>query len=171
MTRLVSTILWIGCLGMPAGLWAGAAHPISSEGSERATSGSGGKIVSFNGRTHVVWQDATEDGYFNRIRSFDQETREWSPTFTLNQALDNHARPVITVDQGGFLHVVLGGHNSSVTHRMSVRANDASAWSEPQTIGDGTYPAVACGPNQTLLLTMRSTPNWNGVDFYRKERD
>ena len=45
---------------------------ISPIGSERATSGGGNKIVTFQGKTHVVWQDVTEEGYF----------KEWLDTFT-----------------------------------------------------------------------------------------
>ena len=34
---------------------------ISVIGSERATVGDGNKIVTFNGRTHVVWQDISRE--------------------------------------------------------------------------------------------------------------
>jgi len=61
----------------------------------------GGKVVTFGDKTHVVWQDSTKQGYFNRVRSPDHATGEWSETFTLNQGRDNHARPVITVDHNG----------------------------------------------------------------------
>jgi len=116
-----------------------------------------------------VWQDATDDGsYFNRLRSFDHTTRRWSETFTLNQAKDNHARPVITVDHDGYLHAVLSGHNSPVTYRRSVRPNDASEWTTSESAGSGTYPILVTGPDDTLYLTLRDPSNWNGVDLYVK---
>ena len=91
-------------------------HLISSIGSERATSGSGNKIVTFDGKTHVVWQDATDDGsYLNRVRSLDHATGRWTEPFTLNQGRDNHARPILSVDRQGYLHAILSGHNSPVT--------------------------------------------------------
>ena len=85
---------------------------ISSTGSERATSGAGNKIVTFGGKTHVVWQDVTSEGYFNRVGSLDHATGRWSEPFTLNKGRDNHARPVLTVDGRGYLHAILSGHNS-----------------------------------------------------------
>ncbi len=58
---------------------------ISHQGSERATNHSG-KIINHDGRTHVIWQDVTRDGYFNRVRSLDHTT-VWSPPVTLNQGV------------------------------------------------------------------------------------
>jgi len=50
---------------------------VSSIGSEAATNGGGGKVVSFGNKIHVVWQDSTKEGYFNCVRSFDCESEEW----------------------------------------------------------------------------------------------
>lgn len=145
---------------------------ISSEGSERATAGGGGKIVTRDGRTHVVWQDArTEEGYPNRVVCLDRASGELSEAVTLNYGKDNHARPNIVMDRKGFLHALISGHNSPVVHRRSERPNDVSSWSEPRTIGDGTYPIPVCGPDDTLYVTMRSAEQWNGVDLYRKPAD
>ena len=66
---------------------------LSSIGSERATQGNGNKIVTFRGKTHVVWQDADAKGYFARVRTLDHKTGKWSPTYTLGKGRDNHARP------------------------------------------------------------------------------
>ena len=144
---------------------------ISSIGSESATNGGGGKVVTFAGKTHVVWQDSTKQGYFNRVRSLDHASGEWSDTFTLNRGRDNHARPVITVDHNGYLHALMSGHNSPVTYRRSVRPNDSSEWTDPEPAGSGTYPIVVCGPDDTLYLVMRSPNRWNGVDLYFKPPD
>lgn len=149
---------------------AGAAEIVSEIGSERATSGAGAKIATFDGKTHVVWQDRADDGsYRNQIRTLIHETGAWTEPVTLNRGKDNHARPVLTIDEDGFLHVVLSGHNSPVTYRKSLKANDASEWSEPETIGNGTYPSIACGAGGRLVVTMRSAPRWNGVDCFTKD--
>jgi hypothetical protein len=141
---------------------------ISTIGSERATSGGGNKIVTYRGKTHVVWQDVTEDGYFNRVRTLDHTTGTWSEAVTLNKGQDNHARPVLTIDHDGYLHAVMSGHNSPVTHRHSLRPNDSSEWSEAAVIGNGTYPIIVCGPDGSVYVTMRSANRWNGVDLYVK---
>ncbi len=174
--RCLAVVAALGLLGAVSGFSvAGSPQPadidrdrISTIGSERATSGGGNKIVTYRGRTHVVWQDATKEGYFNRIRTLDHATGTWGATVTLNEGRDNHARPVLTIDHEGFLHAVLSGHNSPVTHRRSVRANDSSAWTPAVAIGKGTYPIIACGPDGSLYVTMRSAKRWNGVDLYVK---
>ena len=146
----------------------GSRELISAIGSEAATAGEGGKIATFGGKTHVVWQDRTKQGYFNVVRSLDHATGEWSETFTLNGGLDNHARPIITVDHNGYLHALMGGHNSPATYRRSVRPNDSSEWTDPEPAGSGTHPVVVCGTDDTLYLVMRSSNHWNGVDLYVK---
>ena len=129
---------------------------ISTIGSERATTGSGNKIVTYAGKSHVVWQDATKDGYFNRICTYDHNSGEWTKPVTLNKGIDNHARPVITVDRQGYLHTVMSGHHTAITYRLSKRPNDSSTWTSDEEIGSGTYPAVVCGPDDTLLVTARA---------------
>ena len=37
-------------------------HLVSDSGSERATNDSG-KIITYQGRTHLAWQDVTRAGY------------------------------------------------------------------------------------------------------------
>ncbi len=130
-------------------------HRISEIGSERATGGSGNKIVTYDGKTHVVWQDISREGYLNRVRSYCHRTDEWSETVTLNSGVDNHARPVITIDYDSTLHVVLSGHGTPVTSRSSVRPNDSSEWTPEEPAGSGTYPIIVCDWDNTLFLTMR----------------
>jgi len=143
---------------------------VSEIGSERATVGDGNKIVTIDGKTHVVWQDISRKGYLNQVRTLDLATESWTEPVTLGYGLDNHARPILTVDTLGFLHVVLGGHNSPVTWRRSIRPNDSSEWMDPEPIGEGTYPVLLCGPDDTLYLTLRAN-NHAGVDFYAKPKD
>ena len=145
---------------------------ISTSGSERATNDSG-KIVVHNGRAHVVWQDVTREGYFNRVRTRDDASGVWSEPTTLDQGVDNHARGVMTVDPEGYLHVVLGGHGSAVSWCCSLRPGDSSAWTETREIGVGTYPILQCAADGTLYLTLRGQGgerHLRGVDFYRRRR-
>ena len=140
---------------------------ISHTGSERATGGNGNKIVTFDGVTHVVWQDVSRRGYLNQIRSYHHDSATWTDTQTLNIGVDNHARPVITVDHSGYLHIVFSGHGSPVTYRRSTRPNDANEWTETETVGSGTYPIIICAEDDTLYLTVRAG-DANSVDLYRK---
>ena len=144
---------------------------ISSIGSERATQGNGNKMVTVDGKTHIVWQDATGEGYFARVRTLNRETGNWSPTYTLGEGRDNHARPTIVVDGSGYLHVIIGGHHTGLQYRRSVRPGDASEWTEIETFGKTTYPLLICGPDDTLYITGRHDSGWAGMDFYVKRPD
>ena len=140
---------------------------ISSRGCQCATFGTGNKIITHNGKRHVAWLDSTEEGYFDLVRTLDQKSGEWSPTYTLGRARDDHGRPAMTMDSKGYLHVVFGVHHDEVPYRRSVRPNDASEWTETVTFGaDMTYPTFICGPDDTLYLTGRS--KWGGVRLFAK---
>ena len=142
-------------------------HQISSRGCERATSGTGNKIITHEGKTHVTWLDSTEEGFFARVRTLDRKTGEWSPVYTLGTANGNHGRPALTIDSKGYLHTVYGVHHNTVPYRSSVRPNDASEWTEERTFGGGvTYPTLICGPDDTLYMTGRE--GWSGVTMYAK---
>lgn len=141
---------------------------VSNIGSERATQGNGNKIVTFDNKTHIVWQDSIDEGYFARVRTLDRRTREWSEVHTLGKGRDNHARPTITIDSKGFLHAIIGGHHDGLQYRRSVRANDASEWTAIEKFGRTTYPILICGPDDTLYITGRHDKGWAGMDFYAK---
>ena len=139
---------------------------ISRIGSERAIGGN--NIVTRDGVCHVVWQDVSREGYLNRVRSYRYDTGRWTEPLTLNVGVDNHARPVITVDHEGRLHVVLSGHGTPVTYRCSAGVNDSSEWTPEQPAGSGTYPILVCAPDNTLFLTMRPDRPF-GADLFIKE--
>ena len=137
----------------------------------RAATNDSGKIIAFEGKTHLIWQDVTCEGYPNRVRSYDAAADTWSEPVTLDMGIDNHARGVMTVDREGYLHVVLGGHGTTVSWCRSLRPNDTSAWTDPQPIGAGTYPVFICAPDGTLLLTLRGLGeerHQRGVDLHRR---
>jgi len=166
-TRTQSTILLMACM-VSAATAATPRERISNIGSERATSGNGNKLVTFPGKTHIVWQESNERGYFARVRTLDHTSGKWSPVYTLGKGRDNHARPTITVDSKGYLHAIIGGHHTGLQYRRSVRPGDASEWTEAEAFGHTTYPLLICGPDDTLYLTGRHDAGWKGMDFYAK---
>ena len=144
-------------------------HVISEQGSERATNDSG-KIITYDGRTHVTWQDVSHQGYFNRVRTFDHAAGRWGGPVTLDAGVDNHARAVLAIDAEGVLHAVLGGHGTEVRWCHGLAPNDATAWTQPRPIGVGTYPVFLCGPDGTLYLSLRGQGekrHERGLDLYR----
>jgi len=172
-------LLWGGCAATPkvvannpeakAAIEARAADRmlLSSRGCESATAGTGNKIITYQGKTHVAWLDSNEAGYFVVIRTLDRKTGKWSRQHTIGTSHDNHGRPALTIDSEGYLHVVYGLHHNAIPYRRSVRPNDASAWTEPVTFGSRlSYPTLMCGHDDSLYLTGRF--GWAGVRLYVK---
>jgi hypothetical protein len=148
-------------------------HIVSEQGSERATSDNG-KILTYNGRTHVTWQDVSHEGYFNLVRTFHHSTGAWTDPIILDTGVDNHARSVLAMTPDGILHAALGGHGTAVHWCHSEKPNDTSTWSTPQPIGVGTYPVFLSGPDGTLYLVLRGqgkTRPDRGVDLYHRPPD
>ena len=138
---------------------------ISRIGSRTATRGDGNKMVTFNGKTHIVWQDWVEDRYYAQIRTLDRSSGEWSPTYTISKADWDHTRPNIAVDSRGYLHVV-----TREQYTRSVHPNDASRWTEPVELYGRyeCYPGIVCGPDDTLYVITGQNPGHVGMDFYVK---
>ncbi len=104
---------------------------LSQHGSGRASAyAEANKIVTFQDRTHVAWLDSVADGFRIRIRTLDRPSNQWSRTYTIGEAYDNHGGPALTVDSKGFLHVVYYPHQHPFRYRKSKRPNDASEWEE-----------------------------------------
>lgn len=148
---------------------------LSSNGCGRATGyAEANKIVSRADKTHVAWLDSASEGFRVRIRTLDRTSGEWSPTYTLGEAFDNHGGPALTVDSRGFLHAVYYPHHHPFRYRKSKRPNDASEWEEEIRFGERcTYPTLLCGPDDTLYLTCRrsySQEPWQ-VELWRRPSD
>jgi len=140
---------------------------ISSRGCCAATAGTGNKIITYQGKTHVGWLDSNEDGFFDVVRTLDRKTGQWSPAYTLGKANGDHGRPALTIDSQGYLHAVYGIHHNDVPYCRSLRPNDASEWTDRSTFGGGlSYPTLVCGPDDTLFLTGRD--GWSGVRLFVK---
>ncbi|NJL70295.1 MAG: hypothetical protein HC888_01195 [Candidatus Competibacteraceae bacterium] len=146
---------------LPDPRWMGHTS-LSNNGSGRATGyEETNKIVSFGDKTHVSWLDSDAEGFQVRIRTLDRSTGEWSPTYTVGPAYDNHGGPALVVDSEGYLHITYGPHGPiqvPMRYRRSLLPNDASAWTkEEQFAHASTYPTMVCAPDDTLILTVRQS--------------
>lgn len=166
---------------MPTGLQAepmaepGTPFLLSTEGSGRATAYvESPKIITFKDKTHVAWLDSPEEGFRVRIRTLDHSTGQWSETWTLGEAENNHGGPALTVDGDGYLHVLYYSHHHPFRYRRSIRPNDASSWTDYAEFGeDLTYPALLCARDGTLILTARRSyadRPWE-LEMWRKPPD
>jgi hypothetical protein len=140
---------------------------VSARGCCAATAGTGNKIITHQGKTHTAWLDSTEENFFVVVRTLDRATGNWSPSYALGRASDDHGRPALTIDSEGYLHAIYGVHHDQIPYRRSKRPNDASEWTEEVVFGGKlTYPTLICGPDDTLFLTGRF--GWEGVRLYVK---
>ena len=132
---------------------------LSKDGCGRATAYSEfNKIVTVDMKTHVSWLDSKNDQFLVRIRTFDRNTRKWSPTYTVGQAYDNHGGPSLTSDSKGFLHIVYYPHHHPFRYRRSERPNDVSEWTEEVQFGKTcTYSSLICMSDDTLILACRES--------------
>ncbi len=130
---------------------------LSAEGSGRATAYlESGKIITYQGRTHVTWLDTPPEGFRIKIRTLDHATGQWSETWTIGEAANNHGGPALTVDAAGYLHVVYYSHHHPFRYQRSVRPNDASEWGPIEEFGlHLTYPTLLCAKDGTLILSAR----------------
>ncbi len=130
---------------------------LSHEGSGRATAYlESGKIITFQGRTHVTWLDTPPEGFRIKIRTLNHASGQWSQTWTIGEAADNHGGPALTVDAAGYLHVVYYSHHNPFRYHRSVRPNDASEWGPMEEFGlHLTYPTLLCAKDGTLILSAR----------------
>lgn len=152
---------------------------LSENGSGRATGyGETNKIITYDHKTHVVWIDSisTTDSTFSngfrvQARTLDRKTNQWSETYTLGGARDNHGGPALTVDSQGYLHAVYYPHHNAFRYRKSKHPNDTSEWEDEISFGSkNTYPTLMVGPDDTLYLTARRSVSskWT-VDMYEKK--
>ncbi len=132
---------------------------LSEYGCGRATAYSEfNKIVTVGTKTHVSWLDSKDGQFLVRIRTLDRATGQWSPTYTVGQAFDNHGGPSLTSDSSGYLHMVYYPHHHPFRYRRSLRPNDASQWTDEVSFGATcTYSSLICMPDDTLVLACRES--------------
>jgi hypothetical protein len=129
-------------------------HVLSETGSTRGTAyAMSNKVVTLGSRTHVAWLDRISR---TMVATYDNEKGQWLGTWLVGEGLDNHGGPALTVDSGGYLHVVFGPHHGDFQYFRSARPNDASEWTSLGVFGArGTYPSLVCDSRDTLHVTYR----------------
>jgi hypothetical protein len=159
--------LLVGAIGAPACAMAIPAfgdlrpqedlHLLSTQGCGRATGyAEANRIITLNGKTHVAWLDSPTEGFRVRIATLDRKSGQWSPTYTVGEAKDNHGGPALTIDSEGHLHITYFTHHDPFRYRRSKRQNDASEWEDEVQFGERlTYPTMICGPDDTLYFSAR----------------
>lgn len=156
---LVGVVLMVGATGVAQR--GGEQRPflLSENGSGRSTGyAEANKIITLGGKTHVTWLDSVGGAFWVRARTLDRQTGEWSPTYTVGKAYDNHGGPALAADSKGYLHIVYYPHHHPFRYRKSLRPNDASAWGEESQFGAlCTYPTLLVAPDDTLVLTCRES--------------
>lgn len=164
---------WWGIgLGLLLASVAAAAEPpvLSTAGSGRATAyAEQNKIVTVGDKTHVVWLDADESGFWVRGRTLTRSTGAWSETVTIGSGQDNHGGPALTVDSEGYLHVFYYPHHEPIRYRRSLRPNDMTGWSEEVQFGEElSFPVAVCTDDDTLIVTARRGYHDGGVGNWRE---
>lgn len=136
-----------------------ATYLISADGSGRATGyGGANKIITYDDKTHLTWVDSDSTGFSVQVKTLDRATGDWSDTYTVGTAEDNHGGAALTIDSQGYLHIAYYPHHSPMRYRKSVNPNDASAWEDETPVGvNMTYPTLITGPDDTLYLTARQS--------------
>jgi len=147
---------------------------LSKVGCGRATAYSEfNKIVTIGDKTHVSWLDSEDGKFLVRIATLNRGTGQWSPTYTVGEAFDNHGGPSLTYDSEGYLHIVYYPHHHPFRYRRSLRPNDASQWGPEVQFGKKcTYSSLVCTADDGLVLACResATRQWT-LNLYEKPKD
>lgn len=152
-------------------------HPpflLSASGSTRATAYSlSNKVVTLDGRTHVVWLDAVAKVCG---RTYDHARREWSEARPLFDGCDNHTSPALGADASGHLRLVFGAHGwwgnwnqGRFQHAVSAQPNSLDRWREPENFGyNATYAALTRLDDGFDAVVYRGGEPPSGVLFQRQ---
>lgn len=162
---------------------------LSRSGSTRATAYNwANKVVTLDGKTHVVWLDAvaTICG-----RSIDHASDRWGETVRIDDGCDNHANPCITADRDGCIRLTYGPHGfwgdwnqGRVMWKLADRPGQLEAWESTESFGYGAtaasivhtpdgFDAVVCRggehPPQTMFHRQRAAGGWTSAKplFYQ----
>lgn len=131
-----------------------------------AHSGLPNAIASRDGRTHVIWGEATDPdtdvpGVPTYVGTVDRErgTLIGEPTLVGYgpPANDVHNRPSLVLDGDGYLHALTGTHGAPFRYARSLAPNDAGEFTDPVDVtpGRGTYIGLVCDAADVLHLVYR----------------
>ncbi|MDP6041148.1 MAG: BNR-4 repeat-containing protein, partial [Candidatus Latescibacteria bacterium] len=145
---------------------------LSTTGSTRGTAyGMSNKIVTHEGKTHVVWLDQIHKTY---VATYDHEEKAWGDPVFVADGDDNHAGAAMTMDSKGYLYLAFGPHHNPMQHAVSAKPNDTSEWTMLPPFGgvNATYPSLVCDSHDVLHACYRGAYErerpW-GV-FYQKRK-
>ena len=127
---------------------------ISESGSSRATAYTmSSKIIRVGDQTHVTYLGYGEQIF---VKTLNHKSGTWSGPVLIGSAVDNHGAPTLAADGQGFLHIVYGPHHGEFKYRVSVRANDSSAWAPETRFGlNGTYASILIDASDTMHVVYR----------------
>ncbi len=130
-------------------------------------SGAPSSIVSRGSKVHVTWAEATAPeakvpGVPTYVVTYDRKTRTLGKPALIGYGAppnDIHNTPSITMDSGGYLHVLAGTHGRPFQYARSLKPNEAGGgWTDPVPTGgewNQTYIGLVCDANDTLHLVSR----------------
>ena len=156
---------------------------LSRTGSTRATAYHwSNKILTLNGKTHVVWLDAVSTICG---RSFDHADDRWGETVRIDDGCDNHANPCITADRDGCIRLTYGPHGwwgdwnqGRVKWKLADGPGQLETWGREESFGYSAtaasivhtprgLDAVVCrggeAPPQTMFHRQRAKGGWTSA--------
>ncbi len=149
---------------------------LSVKGSTRATAYDfGNKIVTINGKMHVVWLDAVSQVCG---RTYDHTSGTWGETVELFEGCDNHTNPALAVGRDGRLHLAFGPHgwwgnwnSGCFKYVVSETENSIEAWEKPVSFGyNATYASLVATPSGPDCIVYRGGDPPSPLMF-QKQRD
>lgn len=146
---------------------------LSTAGSTRATAYNfGNKVVTLNGKTHVVWLDAV-----SRVcgRTYDHASGSWGDTVPLFEGYDNHTNPSLAADADSRLHLAYGPHGwfnwngGCFKHVISTEPDSLDAWENEVSLGyNATYACLATTPSGLDCIVYRGGDPPSQLMFQRQ---
>jgi hypothetical protein len=130
-------------------------------------SGAPSSIVSRGSKVHVTWAEATDPeenvpGVPTYVVTYDRESKTLGTPALIGYGAppnDIHNTPSITMDSGGYLHVLAGTHGRPFQYARSLKPNEVGAgWTEAVPTGgewNQTYIGLICDGDDTLHLVSR----------------
>lgn len=121
----------------------------------------------YDGVTYFVFQSGGSENWLDpAIMSFSHKNNTISGPYKIGdnklaKLNDMHGSPALTIDSGGYLHVVYGGHgfvnNGEMVHAISKRPKDPREWRYLKNIDPNTtYPNLNKINNGTIIYSYRS---------------
>ncbi|MCP3681214.1 MAG: hypothetical protein GY861_00855, partial [bacterium] len=147
-------------------------------------SGVGDLTVTVDNKTHVVYGSTNPVNgmlgtpqYIVTYNHDDQTVTEPFLLGTTGKKVDEHNGPAIVADSQGFLHVVLGSHQTPFKYTVSTIPNDIKKkWTGPDEIsntsGEETYVSLVIDKADTLHLVSRMVDDEGySLHYMRKKRN